>query len=84
MYTEPVEFSYLNLDPQSATTVPIPTPEGNLLTYTFELSDKTILEKRNVVSIPTMLGDIGGLYGTLASLAFFFLGSIPEKLLLIN
>ena len=36
------------------------------------------------MSLTSMLGEIGGLYGILVGLAFFILGKFPEKLFLIH
>ena len=37
-----------------------------------------------MVSLTSMLGEIGGLYGILVGLAFFFSFKFPEKLFLID
>ena len=36
------------------------------------------------MSLTSMLGEIGGLYGILVGLAFFILGKFPEKLFLTH
>ena len=51
---------------------------------TFDLSNPVKIEKRVVVSLTSMLGEIGGFYGILVGLAFFFSFKLPEKLFLIH
>ena len=55
-----------------------------LVEYLFDLSTIVKVEKRVVTSLTSMLGEIGGLYGILFSLAYFILGKFPEKLFLIH
>ena len=50
----------------------------------FFLSNAVKIEKRVVVSLTSMLGEVGGLYGILVGLAYFILGKFPEKLFLIH
>ena len=37
-----------------------------------------------MVSLTSMLGEVGGLYSILVGLAYFILGKVPEKLFLIH
>ena len=55
-----------------------------LVQFIFDLSNTVKIEKRVVVSLTSMLGEVGGLYGILVGLAYFILGKIPEKLFLIH
>ena len=55
-----------------------------MLRITCDLNNKVKIEKRVVVSLTNMLGEVGGLYGIIIGLAFFLLGKFPEKLFLIH
>ena len=55
-----------------------------MIQFSFSLSNTVKVEKRVVMSLTSMLGEIGGLYGILVGLAYFILGKFPEKLFLIH
>lgn len=77
--TEPAEFSLLNLDLNSYLTFTGRLPEAVFTQYRFDLSQKIIVEKRQVTSMPTLFGDLGGLYEFIATIAITLIGRIQAK-----
>ena len=49
-----------------------------MLQYSFDLSQKVWVEKRKVLSITSVFGELGGLYGSLASIAYFLIGNYQQ------
>lgn len=75
--TEPEEFSLLNLDLNSYISLAWNSmPEPVFTQYRFDLSQKTIIEKRQVTSLPTLFGDLGGLYEFIATIAITLIARI--------
>lgn len=78
--TEPEEFSFLNLDLNSHIELTYDyMPEAVFTQYRFDLSQKIIIEKRQVTSLPTLFGDLGGLYEFIATIAITLIARIQAK-----
>ena len=78
--TEPEEFSLLNLDMNSYIYFQRNNlPEAVFTQYRFDLSQKIIIEKRQVTSLPTLFGDLGGLYEFIATIAITLIARIQAK-----
>ena len=81
IYSEPTEFSLLNVDKNSYREMPIMSSgEDLLLGFIIDLSNEISIEKRIVTNFPSLFGDIFGLYELMATIAIFIVGSIPAKL----
>ena len=78
--TEPEEFSLLNLDLNSHFVIDFDyMPEEVFTQYRFDLSQRIIIEKRQVTSLPTLFGDLGGLYEFIATIVITLIARIQAK-----
>ena len=84
IFTEPTKKSLLNLDLSTKRELGLPTDSDSLLTLYFDLSEKIKVESRVVTNIPTLFGDLGGLYSFFATIVVLMLGRIHGKLYLID
>ena len=84
LFTEPKTFSLLNLDPVTKLIQPYGINEHSMFNMYFELGQKISVEKRVVLSIPSLFGEVGGLYDFLSALNLFVIGGMQAKLFQFN
>jgi len=69
----------LNLDRLSGLDIPFPPEEGARHAYYIDLSTEIRVEKREVLSLPSLFGEIGGLNDFLATIIVFLIGTFQAK-----
>ena len=84
LFTEPKSFSLLNLDPVTKINQPFGFNYDSMFNLCFELGQRVSIEKRVVLSIPSLFGEVGGLYDFLSALNLFVIGGIQAKLFQFN
>ena len=71
--TEPEELTILNLDESRQPTSKNKLDDNIIMHCFFDLSKKIQVEKRIVTSLPQLFGDLGGLYGALATISLLLI-----------
>ena len=78
--TEPEEISLLNVDKNSYIDLEWKSmPSDSLTHYRFDMSQTIKIEHRKVLSIPSLFGELGGLYEFLATIIVTLIGGIQSK-----
>ena len=70
----PNEFSFFNFDKSSRQELTGGVAPGERLVYTIDMSHEIKIEKRQVMSLPTFFGEIGGVYAFFVSIVTVLIG----------
>ena len=82
--TEPTKFSMLNLDLNSYAEVNEWINENNYHEVNFLMGNRIEIEKRLVISLPNLFGEIGGLNDFFATLVIILINGYQAKNFLLD
>ena len=74
LMTEPQELSFFNVDRNSKIDYPVIQKEDVQFALMFDVSQQIQIEKRQVTSLPSLFGDVGGINEFLSTMIILVIG----------
>ena len=78
------EFQMLNIDRDSRAETEAFITDDTYIEYTIEVGAQIEIEKRKVISLPSLFGEIGGLNDFFASFVMFLIGGFQANSFILD